>query len=289
MTDIDTPTTDSPFIPPAPVPRTTPPSRLEIIRTVMRNPLELWGEPSFRLDWLKTKFFNERTVIVNHPGLVRHVLVDNARNYRMAEIRQLVLRPILRDGLLTAEGETWKRSRKAMAPVFTPRHARGFAEQMLEQSRAFTGRYEQAAGNAEVRDIAVDMTELTFDILSATLFSGQVAGSEEEFAGDIDRLLSTMGRIDPMDLLKAPSWLPRVRRVDVSRETQLGRSAGPHLSLKLFRSPPNRVIHQGGRAKPRGDAVTTRRCSRPQKPPPGRRTPRRAPASSRSAAGSKTS
>lgn len=213
MTDIDTPTTDSPFIPPAPVPRTTPPSRFEIIRTVMRNPLELWGEPSFRLDWLKTKFFNERTVIVNHPGLVRHVLVDNARNYRMAEIRQLVLRPILRDGLLTAEGETWKRSRKAMAPVFTPRHARGFAEQMLEQSRAFTGRYEQAADNAEVRDIAVDMTELTFDILSATLFSGQVAGSEEEFAGDIDRLLSTMGRIDPMDLLKAPSWLPRVRRM----------------------------------------------------------------------------
>lgn len=213
MTDIDTPTTDSPFIPPAPVPRTTPPSRFEIIRTVMRNPLELWGEPSFRLDWLKTKFFNERTVIVNHPGLVRHVLVDNARNYRMAEIRQLVLRPILRDGLLTAEGETWKRSRKAMAPVFTPRHARGFAEQMLEQSRAFTGRYEQAADNAEVRDIAVDMTELTFDILSATLFSGQVAGSEEEFAGDIDRLLSSMGRIDPMDLLKAPSWLPRVRRM----------------------------------------------------------------------------
>ncbi|SOE17021.1 cytochrome P450 [Hoeflea halophila] len=201
----------APFVPPAPVPRTTPPSRFEIIRTVMRNPLELWGEPSFRLDWLKTRFFNERTLIVNHPGLIRHILVDNAKNYEMAVIRQLVLRPILRDGLLTAEGESWKRSRKAMAPVFTPRHARGFARQMLEQSLAFTGRYEQAADNAEVRDISVDMTELTFDILSATLFSGQVAGSEEEFAGDIERLLSTMGRVDPLDLLKAPSWLPRVR------------------------------------------------------------------------------
>jgi hypothetical protein len=68
-------------VPPAPVPRTTPPSRFEIIRTVMRNPLELWGEPSFRLEWMKTKFFNERTLIANHPGLVRHVLVDNAQNY----------------------------------------------------------------------------------------------------------------------------------------------------------------------------------------------------------------
>jgi len=205
--------THTPFVPPAPVPRTTPPSRFEIIRTVMRNPLELWGEPSFRLDWLKTKFFNERTLIVNHPGLIRHVLVDNAKNYEMAAIRQLILRPILRDGLLTAEGEIWKRSRKAMAPVFTPRHARGFAQQMLEQSRAFTSRYETAADNGEVRDIAIDMTELTFDILSATLFSGQVSGSEEEFAGDIERLLSTMGRVDPMDLLKAPSWIPRIRRM----------------------------------------------------------------------------
>ena len=208
MTDVQ-----APFIPPAPVPRTKPPSRFEIIRTVMRNPLELWGEPSFRLDWLKTRFFNERTLIVNHPGLVRHVLVDNVQNYRMAVIRQMVLRPILRDGLLTAEGETWKRSRKAMAPVFTPRHARGFANQMLEQSEAFTARYEKAASRGDIRDIAVDMTELTFDILSATLFSGQVAGTEAEFAGDIDRLLSTMGRVDPMDLLKAPVWIPRIRRM----------------------------------------------------------------------------
>ena len=34
---------------------------------------------------------------------------------------------ILRDGLLTAEGDVWKRSRKAMAPVFTPRHAKGLS------------------------------------------------------------------------------------------------------------------------------------------------------------------
>ncbi|WP_417409312.1 cytochrome P450 [Hoeflea sp.] len=202
-----------PFVPPAPVPRTTPPSRLQIIRTVLRNPLELWGEPSFQKEWIKVKLFSERTLIVNHPGLIRHVLVDNARNYEMAVIRQLVLRPILRDGLLTAEGEVWKRTRKAIAPVFTPRHARGFANQMLEQSRAFTDRYEIAADSGEVRDIAVDMTELTYDILSATLFSGEVAGNEAEFAGDIERLLSTMGRIDPMDLLKAPPWVPRLRRI----------------------------------------------------------------------------
>ena len=202
-----------PFVPPHPTPRNRPPTSLELIRTSMRNPLEIWGEPSYRQPHISVRFLADNVLIANHPELIRHILVDNVKNYRMARVRQLILRPILRDGLLTAEGDVWKRSRKAMAPVFTPRHARGFAEQMLEQSLAFRARYATAADNGQVRDIAVDMTELTFDILSATLFSGHVAGTEEEFAGDIERLLSTMGRVDPMDLLKAPRWIPRVRRM----------------------------------------------------------------------------
>jgi cytochrome P450 len=198
-----------PFVPPAPVPRSVPPSRLEIIRTILRNPLELWGEPSYTLPWIKTRFFSDSTIIVNDPGLIKHVLVDNASNYRMSDIRQLVLRPILRDGLLTAEGPVWKRSRKAVAPVFTPRHAKGFAGQMLQQSKLYAEKYE-AGGNF---DIAADMTELTFAILADTLFSGEIASVSDNFAGDVNALLHRMGRVDPMDLMRAPSWVPRITRI----------------------------------------------------------------------------
>ena len=106
----------------------------------------------------------------------------------MATVRQLILRPILRDGLLTAEGNVWKRSRKAMAPVFTPRHIFGFARPMLERTQAFAARYEDGG----VHDIAVDMTNLTYDILAETLFSGEIAGEPGSFAHQIDRLFETM-------------------------------------------------------------------------------------------------
>ena len=198
-----------PFVPPAPVPRTVPPSRLEIIRTILRNPLELWGEPSYTLPWIKTRFFRDSTIIVNDPGLIKYVLVDNASNYRMSDIRQLVLRPILRDGLLTAEGQVWKRSRKAVAPVFTPRHAKGFAGQMLRQSELYAEKYDGGGSF----DIATDMTELTFAILADTLFSGEIASSSDNFADDVNALLHRMGRVDPMDLMRAPSWVPRVTRI----------------------------------------------------------------------------
>ena len=199
----------APFVPPAPVPRTTPPSTLEMIRIVYRNPLELWGEPSYNEPWISVDGVGGPLVIANDPALIRHVLVDNAKSYRMAEVRQKILRPILRDGLLTAEGDVWKRSRKAMAPVFTPRHIFGFAQPMLRRSEAFVERYE----NGGTFDIAHDMTMLTYDILSETLFSGEIAGEPGSFAREIDRLFETMGRVDPLDLLRAPDWLPRITRI----------------------------------------------------------------------------
>ncbi|PZO76082.1 MAG: cytochrome P450 [Mesorhizobium amorphae] len=211
----------TPFVPPAPAPRTKPPSMLEMFRIVRRNPLELWGEPSYREPWISVSGIGGPLVIANDPGLIRHVLVDNAKNYKMATVRQLLLRPILRDGLLTAEGETWKRSRKAMAPVFTPRHIHGFAQSMLHSTQAFVSRYED---QTETVDVAHDMTLLTYDILVETLFSGEVAGEAGSFAAEIDKLFNTMGRVDPLDILKAPEWLPRLTRIRGRRTMEFFRN-----------------------------------------------------------------
>ena len=57
------------------------------------------------------------------------------------------------------------------------------------------------------------MTELAFAILSETLFSGEIATESNSFADDVDDLLHTMGRVDPMDLLRAPGWVPRLTRL----------------------------------------------------------------------------
>ncbi|WP_163272421.1 cytochrome P450 [Chelativorans alearense] len=210
------------FRPPAPSPRQKPPSTLQMMRIVYRNPLELWGEPSYNEPWISISGgIGGPLLIANDPGLIRHILVDNAKNYKMARVRQKILRPILRDGLLTAEGEVWRRSRKAMAPVFTPRHIAGFARPMLKEAEAFAARYEERIGGTT--DVSRDMTMLTFDILAETLFSGEIAGEPDSFAHQVDRLFETMGRVDPLDLLGAPDWLPRVTRI-------LGRN-----SLAFFR------------------------------------------------------
>ncbi len=76
------------FEPPHPCREIHRPRGFEVIRTLFRNPLELWGEPSIPSGH-PGEFFGQLTTIVNHPGLIRHVLVDNAANYGMQPVRQL--------------------------------------------------------------------------------------------------------------------------------------------------------------------------------------------------------
>ncbi|WP_279482675.1 cytochrome P450 [Aureimonas sp. SK2] len=206
------------FLAPAPRPQPRPLSTPAFIWTAMRNPIEIWGERAYREKVLRDDWLKVPTIIVNDPAAIRHCLVDNAGNYAMQPLRQRVLRPMLRDGLLTAEGELWRRTRRAMAPIFTPRNIGGLAPIMADRSQAFAERLAAGTAAGSV-DAANEMTLLTYDILQATLFTDAIAGEPVEFARAMDDFLHRMGRVDPLDLLDAPAFLPRIGRFLGRRST----------------------------------------------------------------------
>ena len=200
-----------PFVPPAPTPRTSPPGLLKMFWIVYNNPIELWGAHSYREPYIYIPAgIGGPLLVANDPKLIRHILVEKAKSFKLAKTRQIVLRPILKDGLLTAENPVWKRSRKAMAPVFTPKHIHGFAESMMRVTRTYAEKY-RAPG--QPFDIAKDMTELTFEVLAETLFSGEIEGDPKEFEHKIERLFETVGRVDPFDIVNIPGWFPRPKHL----------------------------------------------------------------------------
>ena len=205
----------APFRAPAPIPHEEPLGFTGFVVTAVRNPLEVWSARAYRDPYIVANWLKVPTVVLNDPAAIRHVMVDNAKNYAMQPLRQRILRPMLRDGLLTAEGALWKRTRKALAPVFTPRNIEAFAPVMRQRTEAFA---EDLARRGDRNiDAAFQMTLLTYDILQATLFSDDIAGEPLEFANAMESFMRRMGRVDPLDLLDAPSFLPRPTRFFAGR------------------------------------------------------------------------
>src|SRR5688572_14894393 len=64
-----------------------------------------------------------KSVVLSHPEHVKHVLVDHARNYRKSVVMER-LKVMLGNGLLTSEGDFWKRQRRISQPAFNRQNIR---------------------------------------------------------------------------------------------------------------------------------------------------------------------
>lgn len=197
--------------PPAPDPEEREFGRLELLLRLRRNPLTIWRKRHFREPIVAGEGLFGYGVVLSDPLAIRHVLVENAANYRKDDLQRAILAPGLGEGLLTVEGEAWKRARRTLAPLFTPRSVTALAARMLQPAEAAAQRMARRR-SGRIVDIAQDMTRVTYDILAETMFSNAIAGGAEAFGRALTRYFQTQGRIDPLDIFGAPAWVPRIGR-----------------------------------------------------------------------------
>ncbi len=177
-----------------------------------RDPLGTWSRRHFEESQLYGEGPLGAVIVVSHPAGVRHVLTDNAANYKKGDLQRRILGPLLSDGLLLTEGEVWRRARRILAPLFTPARMRDLTTRMAQVCAARVAGWQLNYG-ARVLDIDSEMSTLTFEILSATLFSDGLGGEAAGFEKALNRYLSIGARIDPLDVLDAPDWIPRLGRL----------------------------------------------------------------------------
>ena len=104
------------------------------LREMRENALTAHGPENFSADIIAQRILWRRMFILNEPGAIRYVLLDNAANYTKSEVGRRLLEPGLGRGLLTSEGETWRRHRRIMAPSFDPRSVAGYAPDFVRGS-----------------------------------------------------------------------------------------------------------------------------------------------------------
>lgn len=203
---------DTPFIPRTPKRRTKPLSLLPFLWISWRDPIRMWSERHFNEPQLHGHSVLGEILVVSHPEGVRHVLTENAANYVKGDLQRRVLGPMLAEGLLLTEGDTWRRARRILAPLFTPAKMATLNARMAEVCHARVASWALSA-HGRVLDIDSEMSGLTFDILSATMFSDELGGEARGFERALNQFLANGARIDPLDVLGAPDWAPRLGRL----------------------------------------------------------------------------
>src|SRR3954462_4911931 len=61
-----------------------------------------------------------RVYQLNHPDLIHEVLIGQSDKFQKPDLLKKRLGPTLGAGLVTSDGDLWKRQRKLMQPAFCP-------------------------------------------------------------------------------------------------------------------------------------------------------------------------
>ncbi len=131
-----------------------------------------------------------RLVVLSRPEHVAHVLVAQARRYGKS-VSYRELEHALGRGLVTSEGELWRRQRRIVQPMFLRRTLGRFVPTFAAETRRMLEGWASAADGAPPADLDVgrEMTALTLAIAGRTLFSADLRGEARAIGDALDVVL----------------------------------------------------------------------------------------------------
>lgn len=145
-------------------------------------------------------FMGQPGLVVSDPAGARHVLTSP--NYRRPVKAARPLKAMVGEGLLLSEGETWKRQRKSLAPVFTPAATGGllphFVAAGASLAQALEGRALREKGRA---NLAQAFHHATLDAVLRALFSRQADAEGAALADLARRYMEGPAHFNLMDFI----------------------------------------------------------------------------------------
>jgi cytochrome P450 len=219
---MSTPTTDA-VTPSAPPPLRAPPRRPE-------GPGGLLGRAAFMRFGMDPLAFVER-LAREHPGAARlampgitlvfltdldaigEALLDR-EHVLVKDWAMRVLGAVLGQGLLTSEGDVWRRQRAVVAPALHRKQIASYVDITARRTAA----YAEAIVDGETRDVRPDMTRLAMEIVAEALFGADVSDAAprvsramDDAIGGFEQLIYGWRRFLP-----APLNQPVRRRIEAA-------------------------------------------------------------------------
>jgi cytochrome P450 len=193
--------------------------------TVETLPLALYQTPCMVR---RQRTFSD-AILLTDPELIHELLVVQPENFVRDDLARRLLAPLLgKRSLLLAEGSDWRWQRRAAAPAFRHESLLQLTPLMTAAARRQIALWREVPSGQPV-DVSIDMTKVTFEIITETLFGRANALDFEAFGETLYEYSSSLTIRAILSILRLPEWLPFPGRWRAAR----GRNA----MLALIRAP----------------------------------------------------
>lgn len=190
-----------------------PTDMLRAVPAIRRDPLTfLEGLVARYGDLVAFPVPRSQVLLVNDPDGVRRVLVDNARGYGKATLQYGALSLVTGAGLLTTDGEVWRRHRRVAQPAFHPNRLREVAAAAVTAAERMRAEWDAAAPGPEgLRVVDADGAAMRamLEVVGRTLFAADLRPVGERVVGAVDAALHAVVATAASPV---PAWLPTPRR-----------------------------------------------------------------------------
>jgi len=154
-----------------------------------------------------------KVTLLSHPDLVEDILVTRSKLWKKDRFLQTNLRPVLGEGLLSSEGDFWRKQRRLAQPAFHRDRIVAYAGIMVDHAT----RLARAWRDGQVRDVHKDMMRLTLDIVAQALFGADVGERAEDVGEALEAVLAIVA--DPLEM-----FVPVLRRLPTPQRRRFGRA-----------------------------------------------------------------
>lgn len=128
-----------------------------------------------------------KMVVVTEPDHVKHVLQDRHTNFAKSSTYDQI-KLFLGNGLLTSEGDFWKRQRRLAQPAFHKEQLANLTQVMVSETQRALDRMAAQMAAGEVTDLSREMMRVTLSVVGRALFSTDL----DEEAGEVSVALTTV-------------------------------------------------------------------------------------------------
>ncbi len=153
---------------------------------------------------MQYRFGPYRFVVLSDPEAVQHVYVRHHRNYVKSRSYD-GLRLVMGNGLVTSEGDFWRRQRKLSQPAFHRKRLEGLTQAMARCTEELAQSWE-ARGEGSL-DVHEQMMRLTMRIVGHTLFSTELSNEAGKLGPAISVALHRANQ-EAETVMRLPLWVP---------------------------------------------------------------------------------